>query len=117
MGLGSPLCVKLHERIVSQFKDNVSQRGITKNLGLSPSTVQNIVKRSRESGELLLRKKVKLLLNAREHRALRQYCYHDGHSYMGSGVLREKIIVTQHSPLLHQEMQLQIALCKEEGIK
>ena len=26
-------CAKLHERIVSQFKDNVSQRKIAKNLG------------------------------------------------------------------------------------
>ena len=42
-------------------------------------------------------------------------CYHDGHSHMGSGVLK-KIIVTQHSQLLHQEMQLEIVLCKDEGI-
>ena len=35
---------------------------------------------------------------------------------MGSGVLW-KIIVTQHSPpRMHQEMQLEIVLCKEEGI-
>ena len=32
MGCGSPLCAKLHERIVSQFKDNVSLRKIAKNL-------------------------------------------------------------------------------------
>ena len=34
---------------------------------------------------------------------------------MGLGVLW-KIIVTQHSPPLHQEMQLENVLCKEEGI-
>ena len=34
---------------------------------------------------------------------------------MGLGVLR-KIIVTQHSLPLHQEMQLEIVLCKAEGI-
>ena len=56
MGHGSPLCVKLHQRIVSQFKDNVSQRKTAKNLGLSPSTVHNIVKRFRESGEILVHK-------------------------------------------------------------
>ena len=28
MGRGSPLCAKLHEIIVSQFKNNVSQRKI-----------------------------------------------------------------------------------------
>ena len=56
----------------------------------------------------------------RDHRALRWYvfekpsCYHDGHSHMGSGILW-KILVTQHSPALHQEMQLEIVLCKEEG--
>ena len=32
MGCGSPLCAKLCETIVSQFKDNVSQRKIAKNL-------------------------------------------------------------------------------------
>ena len=35
---------------------------------------------------------------------------------MGSGVLW-KIFVTQHSPPLHQEMQLEIVLCKEAFIK
>ena len=42
-------------------------------------------------------------------------CYHDGHSHMGSGILR-KIIVTQHSPPLHQEIELEIVLSKEEDI-
>ena len=34
---------------------------------------------------------------------------------MGSGVLW-KITVTEHSLLLHHEMQLEIVFCKEEGI-
>ena len=34
---------------------------------------------------------------------------------MGLGVLR-KIIVTQDSPPLHKQMQLEIVLCKEKGI-
>ena len=33
-------------------------------------------------------------------------CYHDGHGHMGSEVLW-KLIVTQHSPPQHQEMQLE----------
>ena len=84
MGHGSPLCAKLHERIVSQFKDNVSQRKIAKNLGLSPSTVHNIVKRFRESGEISVRKGQgrKPLLNARDHRALRRYCLRNRHATM-----------------------------------
>ena len=63
------LCVKLREKIVSQFKDNVSQRKIANNLGLSPSTVYNIVKPFRESGEILVREGQgwKPLLNAHNH--------------------------------------------------
>ena len=45
---------KLRERIVSQFKDNFSQRKIAMNFGLSPSTVHNVVKMLRESGEILV---------------------------------------------------------------
>ena len=52
MGRGSPLCANICERIVSQFKDNVSHREIANNVGLSPSTAHNIVKRFRESGNL-----------------------------------------------------------------
>ena len=81
MGRGSPLCAKLLERIVRQFKDNVSQCKIAKNLGLSPFTVHNIVKRFRESGEILVRKGQgrKPLLNARDHRALRRYRLRNRH--------------------------------------
>ena len=50
MGRGSPLCAKLRERIVSQFKDNISQHKIENNLGLSPSTFHNNEKIVRESG-------------------------------------------------------------------
>ena len=97
MGHGSTLCAKLHVRIVSQFKDNVSQCKLARNLGLSPSTVHNFVKRFRESGVISVRKGQgrKLLLNAHDHRALRWYCL----SHMGLGVLW-KIIVTQHRCIL-----------------
>ena len=47
MGRGSPLCAK-RETIFSQLKNNVSQCKIAKNLGLSLSTVHNIVKRVRQ---------------------------------------------------------------------
>ena len=49
MGCVSPICVKLPEIIVSQFKDIFCQR---KNFGLSPSTVHNIVNIFRESREI-----------------------------------------------------------------
>ena len=84
MGRGSPLCAKLHEIIVSQFKDNVSQRKISNNLGLSLSTVHNIVKRFRESGEILVHKGQgqKPLLNEHVHWALRRYCLRNRHATM-----------------------------------
>ena len=84
MGRGSLLCAKLCERIVSQFKDNVSQGKIANNWGLSPTTVHNIVKRFRESGEKLVHKGQgwKPLLNARDHRALRRYCLRNRHATM-----------------------------------
>ena len=83
MGCGSPLCAKLRERFVSQFKD-VSQRKIANNLVISPSTVHNIVKRFRESGEISVCKGQgrKMLLNSRDHRALRRYCLRNRHATM-----------------------------------
>ena len=84
MDRGSPLRTKLCDRIVSQFKHNVSQHKIAKNLGLSPSTVHNIVKIFRESGEIIVCKGQgqKLLLNARNHQALRRYCLRNRHATM-----------------------------------
>ena len=57
MGQGSPLCGQLCEQIVQQFKNNASQRTITRNLGISSSTVHNIIKRFRESGGITARKR------------------------------------------------------------
>ena len=77
-------CAKLCGRIVRQSKDNVSQRKIANNLGLSPSTVHNIVKRFREPGEISVRKGQWWLplLNARDLRALRRYCLRNCHATM-----------------------------------
>ncbi|XP_030017314.1 uncharacterized protein LOC115438015 [Sphaeramia orbicularis] len=73
---GSPHNAKLRDRIVEQFKKNIPQRKIAKNLGLSPSTVHNIVKRFRESGGTSLRKGQgrKPLLNKCEFQAFREHC-------------------------------------------
>ena len=70
--------------IVSQFKDNVSQHKIANNLDLSPSTVHNILKRFRESGEISVRKGQgrKPLLNAHDHQAPRRYCLRNYHATM-----------------------------------
>ncbi len=53
----------LNERIVKLFKNKISQCKIAKNLGLSPSTIHNIVKQFRESGEISVKKDRTSLLN------------------------------------------------------
>ena len=76
MGRVSPLCEQLPEQIVQQFKSNVSQRTIARNLGNSSSTVHNVIKRFRESGETTARKRQgrKPTLNAGDLRSLRGHC-------------------------------------------
>ncbi|XP_029947370.1 uncharacterized protein LOC115388384 [Salarias fasciatus] len=76
MGKGSPLCEKLREKIVEQFKNNVPQRKIAKNLGIALSTVHNIIKRFRESGQITVRKGQgrKPILTGCDIQALRQHC-------------------------------------------
>ena len=82
MGRGSPLCAKLREITVIQFKDNVSQHKIAKNLGVSP--IHNSVKIFRESVEISVRKGQgqEPLLNLCDHRALRRYCLRNSHATM-----------------------------------
>merc|ERR1712101_17518 len=81
MGRGSPLCEQLREQIVEQFKNNVSQSTIARNLGISTSTVHNIIKRFRESGEITAHKRHgrKPTLNARDLRSLRRHCIKNRH--------------------------------------
>lgn len=75
MGHGSILCAKLCVRIVSQFKDNVSQCKVAENLGLSSSAVHNIMKRFRELGKISVHKAQgrTLPLSVCDHRVLRWY--------------------------------------------
>ena len=52
MGRGTPLLwTTVWENFVEQFKNNVSQCTIARNLGISSYMVHNIIKRFRESGE------------------------------------------------------------------
>lgn len=46
---------KFHERLVEQYKKNIYWLKMEKNLGLLPTTVFNIVKGFRESGEITIR--------------------------------------------------------------
>ncbi len=76
MGRGSPICEKVCKKIVEYFKNNVPQRQIAKALQILSSTVHNIIKRFRESGEISVHKGQgrRPLLDAHGLRALRQHC-------------------------------------------
>ncbi len=76
MGRGSPICDRVRKKIVEYFKNNVLQRQIAKALQISSSTVHNIIKRFRETGEKSVRKGQgrRPLLDARGLRALRRHC-------------------------------------------
>ncbi len=56
MGRGSPICERVRKKIVEHFKNNVPQRQIAKALQISSSTVHNIIKGFRETGEISVRK-------------------------------------------------------------
>ncbi len=72
---GSPFCERVHKKIVEYFKNNVPQCQIAKALPISSSTVHNIIKRFRETGEISVRKGQgrRPLLDARGLRALRRH--------------------------------------------
>ncbi len=77
MGRGSPICERVHKKIVEYFKNNVPQRPIAKALQISSSTVHNnIIKRFRETGEISVLKGQgrRPLLDVRGLRALRRHC-------------------------------------------
>ncbi len=52
----SPICVRVRTKIVEYFKNNVPQRQIAKALQISSSTVHNIIKRFRKTGEISVHK-------------------------------------------------------------
>ncbi len=56
MGRGSPICERVCKNILEYFKNNVPQQQISKALQRSSSTVHNIIKRFRETGEISVRK-------------------------------------------------------------
>ncbi len=76
MGRGSPICERVRKKIVEYFKNNIPQHQIAKALQISSSTVHNIIKRFRETGEICVRKGQgqRPLLDARGLWALRRHC-------------------------------------------
>src|SRR4029434_5912372 len=71
----------MREQIVEMVKNNVSQRKIGRDLDISPSTVQNIMKRFKESRGIAVRKGQgrKPKLNNRDLRSLRRHCIKNSH--------------------------------------
>ncbi len=55
MDRGSPIC-EMRKKTVEYFKNNFPQRQIAKALQISSSTVRNIIKRFRETGEIAVLK-------------------------------------------------------------
>ncbi len=76
MGRGSPICERVCKKIVDYFKNNVPQCQIAKALQISSSTVHNIIKSFRETGEISVHKGQgrRPLLDARGLWALRRHC-------------------------------------------
>ncbi len=82
MGRGSPICERVRKKIVEYFKNNVPQRQIAKALQMSSSTVHNIIRRFRETGEISVVKgqDQRPFLECCDLRALRRHCithWHD----------------------------------------
>ncbi len=76
MGRGSPICESVRKKIEEYFKNNVPQCQIAKALQISSSTVHNIIKRFRWTGEISVGKGQgrRPLLDARGLRGLRRHC-------------------------------------------
>ncbi len=117
------LCAKFHEISVKQIKNNISQCKITKNLGLSTTTIHNIVKRFRESREIsvCVGQGRKPQVNVHDLWALRWHCIRNHHAVVLNISTRaqeyfRKTAVIYHSLQLHYEIQLESLLCKEKAI-
>ncbi len=74
MGRGSPICERV--RVKRLWKITFLDVKLQKNLPISSSTVYNIIKRFRETGEISVRvgQSRRSLLDARGLRALRRHC-------------------------------------------
>ncbi len=56
MGRGSSICERVRKKILEYFRNIVPQCQIVKPLPISSSTVHNIIKRFRETGQISVRK-------------------------------------------------------------
>ncbi len=76
MDRSSPICERVRQKILGYFKNNVPQFQIAKALQISSSTLHNIIKRFRETGEISVCKGKgrRPSLDASDLWALRQHC-------------------------------------------
>ncbi len=116
MGRGSPICERVHKKIVEYFKNNVPQCQNAKALQISLSTVHNIIKRFRETGEISVRKGQgwRPLLDARGLRALRRHCITHRHDSVID--ITKWATVGKHNPPCHLQMPTTALSCKKEAI-
>ncbi len=79
MGRGSPICERLRKNIVEYFKNNAPQ--IARAMQISSSTVHNIIKSFRETGEISVHKGQgrRTLLDDCGLWALRRHCISHRH--------------------------------------
>ena len=122
MAWGSPVCERVRKKIVEYFKNNVPQSQIAKALQSSSSTVHNIIKRFRETGDISMHKgrgrrlslHVQGLLGPQTlHHS--SACLYQWHYKMGRGILPETTFGKHNQPC-HLQISTKALSCKKEAI-
>ncbi len=121
MGRGSPICERVHKKIVEYFKNNVPQHQIAKALQISSSTDHNIIKRFRETEEISVCKGQgqRPLLDARG-----LWVPDNNASLIGmflsltllNGPRNTSRTVGKHNPTCHLQVPTKALSCKKEAI-
>ncbi len=122
MGRGSPISERVRKKIVEYFKNNVPQRQIAKALQISSSTVHNIIKRFRETGEISVRKGqgqrpcwMPVVFGPSDDTASLIGMILSLTLLNGPGILPETT-VGKHNPPCHLQMPTKALSCKMEAI-
>ncbi len=110
MGRCSPICERVRKKIVEYFKNNVPQCQIAKPLQILSSTVHNLIKRLRETGEISVCK-------GQGRRPLLDACGQPG---MGcckwAQEYIQKPLSGKHNPPCHLQMPIKVLSRKMEAI-
>ncbi len=121
IGRGSPICERVRKKIVEHFAIWHWGMLFLKVLEISSSTVHNIIKRFRETGDISLRKGQgqSLFFGCPWSPGRRRHCITHRHYSviditMSQGILPE-ITVSKHNPLCHLQMPTKALSCKKEA--